>query len=318
MDNICPICGELSSTSEIEVRSGKIMVLSSCSSCEFDFFDKDPSEDLAADHLDESRLKSAGLDIPPVEKDFINGTKQSLTYIEEYFENSDNDKNILEIGCSWGYFLKLLKDKGANPYGIELNKNRATYVNNFLKISCFESLDECEKSGKKFHKVFLFYVLEYIPNPVNYFERLLNLLEEGGKIILITPNLNDFIKDGFQNLAFKRFFYDEHAINYFTEKAMRKFISALPSLKQKIFTKQNYSFINHLNWHLTSVPKTTGIVGGDNFLNEWSDKLNNELIFTSEIKQLMKDFDDTYRNILERNKYGNQIHLILEKEFLKA
>ena len=83
--------------------------------------------------------------------------------------------------------------------------------------------------------------------------------------------------------------------------------------KYKLHTKQNYSFINHLNWYLTNAPKTTGIVGGDNFLEEYSDKLNNELSFTSEIKQLMKNFDDAYKTILENHHFGNQIHLMIEK-----
>ena len=313
LNNTCPICKKTSNISKIKVRNGGKMTLLSCARCEFDFFDKNPSKNFIDDFVEDSRLKSAGLDIPSVEKDFSNGIEQSLPQIEEYFEASDVNKNILEIGCSLGYFLKLLRDKGVIPYGIELNKKRANYVNKVLEINCAESLEEYENSGKRFHKIFLFYVLEYIQNPVGYLRRLINLLNEGGKIILITPNLNDFIKEGLQNVAFKNFFYDENAINYFTEKSIRKVVSALSVTKYKLHTKQNYSFINHLNWYLTNAPKTTGIVGGDNFLEEYSDKLNNELSFTSEIKQLMKNFDDAYKTILENHHFGNQIHLMIEK-----
>ncbi len=50
-------------------------------------------------------------------------------YIAEYIEPADRGANVLEIGCSVGYFLKLARDAGAVPYGIEVNTQRADYVN---------------------------------------------------------------------------------------------------------------------------------------------------------------------------------------------
>ena len=70
MSSECPICRKKAESKTIQVRSGKEMELFNCSECDFDFFNLDPSKALADDKLDESRLRSAGLDIPSIEKDF--------------------------------------------------------------------------------------------------------------------------------------------------------------------------------------------------------------------------------------------------------
>ena len=97
------------------------MVYWHCSLCEYNFFVHDPTASLAANKPDESRLKASGLDIPSRDADFVNGLKQSRPYIDEYLTPDDNASNILEVGCSWGYFLKLVRDAGAFPYGVEVN-----------------------------------------------------------------------------------------------------------------------------------------------------------------------------------------------------
>jgi 2-polyprenyl-3-methyl-5-hydroxy-6-metoxy-1,4-benzoquinol methylase len=310
----CSICNQKCSSKKIIVRSGKEMDLYRCENCDFNFFNLDPSVSLSKNKLDESRLKSVGLNIPSVNKDFENGTKQSKPYLNEFIDTNDKGTNILEIGCSVGYFLNLLKKKDINPFGVELNKIRANYIRKHLEIPCFDTLEKCEETGIKFKKIFLFYVLEYISNPIKYFERLIKMLEPGGSIILITPNLNDALKDLWKNEGFNRFFYDEFAINYFSVKAAENFTKCLPISKYNIYTKQGYSFLNHSSWHFTDKPRTTGIVGGDLFVKDLTNSFNNSrIIFNKEIINLFNDFDIKYKEILENNDFGNQIVMILDK-----
>jgi len=310
----CSICDSEAQSRKIVVRSGKEMEIFHCNECDFDFFDLDPTSLLAEDKLDESRLKSAGLDIPSIDKDFDNGTKQSLRYLDEFISEKDIGTNILEIGCSVGYFLKLLQEKGVNPYGVELNINRTKYVNECLNIPCFDTLEKCEASEVKIKKIFLFYVLEYIPNPVDYFKRLIAMLDEGGSIILVSPNLDDFLKDAWQNPGFGSFFYDECAINYFTFNATKQFAEALPAKSYQLYTKQGYSFINHTSWHLTNKPRTTGIVGGDIFIEDIVKIFNNSRVsFKKDSIKLLEDFDSQYKKLLEKHNYGNQLYLVINK-----
>jgi 2-polyprenyl-3-methyl-5-hydroxy-6-metoxy-1,4-benzoquinol methylase len=310
----CSICGASATARVVTVRSGKQMTLWHCQPCDFDFFAHDPSSSLAANKLDESRLKAAGLDIPTLERDFANGVAQSRPEIEEYLEPGDRGANVLEIGCSWGYFLKLARDAGAKPYGVELNTLRAGYVNDQLGIPCDVTLDACEARGVRFRKVFLFYVLEYVPDPVAYLQRVVDMLEEGGSLIVVTPNLSDVIKDAWGNEAFRRFFYDEHAINYMSATAVERMVAKLRKRDTSVTTRQGYSFVNHASWFLTNAPRTTGVVGGDNFVRDMHAALaGTGHALGSELSALLRDFDAGYRQAIVRHAYGNQVRFVVRK-----
>ena len=322
----CPICRESTQSRELTVRSGKSLRALHCATCNFDFFDADPTAGLAANKLDQTRLQAAGLDIPKIEEDFQNGLRQSIPLIREYLDVSDQGKNVLEIGCSWGYFLKSAMQAGAIPYGVELNSERARYVNEVLSIPCDESLDNCAARGIRFKKIFLFYVLEYVPQPLRYLQRLIDLLDNDGSLIMLTPNLVDPLKDLWKNPGFTRFFYDEHAINYFSPGAMRRLTEQLPATKGSITTRQGYSFVNHISWHLTNAPRTTGVVGGDNYVRDivatlkgppagtLQPKEEHELVrVANELAEQIQVFDQSYREILEKNDLGNQIHVVVRR-----
>jgi 2-polyprenyl-3-methyl-5-hydroxy-6-metoxy-1,4-benzoquinol methylase len=325
MTTNCSICGGTAAGRPGTARSGKALTIYRCEPCRFDFLAHDPTKDLAANKLDETRLKAAGLDIPTVERDFANGIAQSRPYIEEYLGPSDAGGNVLEVGCSWGYFLALARDAGMKPYGVELNPIRAGYVSEQLQIPCDTSLEACEARGVRFRKICLFYVLEYVPDPVAYLQRLVNMLEDGGSLVVITPNLDDAIKDLWRNEAFQRFFYDEHAINYMTYRTVERLAERLQKRDATITSRQGYSFVNHVSWFLTNAPRTTGVVGGDNFIRdillrlrpgadadapEWDD---GQRALARRLADLIARFDTEYRKALEHQRYGNQVRLVARK-----
>jgi hypothetical protein len=323
MQSNCSICGTAAEGRPVKVRSGRELTLWHCTPCDFDFFAHDPTDELAANKLDESRLKAAGLDIPALERDFANGIAQSRALITDYCDASDQGANLLEIGCSWGYFLKLARDAGAQPWGVELNTVRAQYVHDELGIPCDISLDACESRGIRFRKIFLFYVLEYVADPVSYLQRLLDMLEPGGSLIMITPNLRDALKDLWRNEGFRRFFFDENAVNYMTPGTVERLFARLRGARANISTRQGYSFVNHASWFLTNAPRTTGVVGGDNFIGDIVTQLHGpagvrsphviQHALAERLAGLVARFDSEYRQALESAQYGNQIRIVATK-----
>ena len=319
----CTICGGPVKLLTVSARSGNKLELHNCSNCSFDFFGHDPSAALAGNKLDKSRLKSAGLDIPSIELDFYNGTQQSKSLVKEYLDEADKGSNILEVGCSVGYFLKLLKDFGCKPFGVEISQSRSNYVSTVLDIPCFTDLGPIEERGIKFRKIFLFYILEYVPNSVAYLTRLLDLLEDGGSLICVTPNAEDSLKGIWDNKGFKEFFYDEYAVNYMTTNTFKVILSKLHYKKADVVTRQGYSFASHLSWHFTEKPRTTGIVGGDNFVSDISTQLfkatmnkklsENQRSAAKKIKELFQQFDRDYRATLEDEDCGNQIRVTIKR-----
>lgn len=312
----CWLCGAPAPGAEIPIRGGKTSIIHRCGGCRFEFFMRDPHDAMSSDLLDKTRLQAAGLDIPSIEADFANGKRQCRDYIGRFLTADDKGSNICEIGCSWGYFLDLVRDFGGSPVGLELNRIRARYVSETLEMPCFTELEALEADGRRYRKFFLFYVLEYVLDPRGYISRLLNLLEPGGEIVIITPNLRDPLKDLWQSKAFGEFFYEECSIAYFSPDAAARLIEPLrPLLRSaEVRTEQGYSIVNHLSWHLTGKPRTTGIVGGDRFIEDIAAQLRSAPHgLGARLAGLVEDFDRGYRAAIEEERYGNRILIRLVK-----
>lgn len=320
MTPYCWICSQETITKNVKLRSKKDATINYCFNCHFEFFRYDNSALLIGDQLDKTRLESAGLNIPEMNKDFENGYNQSLLYIADYLSLEDLEANILEIGCSWGYFLKAVKDFGAKPFGIEINPIRKKYVEDKLGIKCQNDIKNYISLNLKFKKIFSFYCLEYIQNPVSFFEKLINLLEDNGEIIFITPNLDDVLKNIWDNKGYQDFFYDECAISYYSYKSvliMAELLSKKNSfLYSQVYTKQGYSFFNHLNWYFNAKPiNNNSLVGGDCLIQDIEKILSaNKSKLSQSFLELINNFDTKYKNLIEQNNLGNQIIIRLKKE----
>lgn len=293
---LCKIDKHICVSKIVNVRSKKKLRLFYCKKCDFEFFVHNPKKNLERNKLDVSRLKKVGMKIPRFKEDFQNGVLQSKIYIKKYLDKRDKKKNILEVGCSWGYFLNLVKKHGSFPYGLEINSIRSRYVRNRLKIRCENNIEKYEKEEIKFDKIFLFYVLEYIPDPVKYLARLFKLLRRKGSIIIYTTNKNDVLKDVLKNKEYINFFYDENSVNYFSKKSLIHLIKKLKIKKYKIKSDQGYSFVNFLNWFLNKRPSKTGMVGGDNYVNH----LVNNLSLLNTIRKRQKNkFNQARKNLIK-------------------
>ena len=318
MKTRCSICNSNCRNKKVKIRDGSAKTIHVCTHCNYEFFSHNPSKSLSSNKLDKSRLNFDGLKFFKKGEEFKNGLLQSEQYFNNFMSNVPRKSNILEIGSSWGYFLYLLKKKNYYPYGVEISKIKTRYVKNNLKIFCANSIDDILKKKIKFKRIFLFYVLEYITNPRVYIKALFKLLDKNGQIIIITPNLNDPLKRIWQNQRYLNFFYEKHAINYFSKKSLQRLLKRINANNYKISTLQEYSFFNNLNWFFNSKPMPSNLVGKDSMTESFNkefkgrfDKLEKK--GTKRIIDLTKKINKEYKNLCEKGNFGNQIHLIINK-----
>ena len=273
----CSLCGKLVPRARpVKARGGETERLFHCPSCDFAFFKTDHTRLIVEDKFEQARLRSAALDVPDIKTDFDNGFRQSLEYRKEYISAADRGKRVLEAGCSWGYFLKALQEVGIKPVGLEINPVRAGFVRRHLGIPCHQTLDAVEQDGLRFRKIFLFYVIQYIKDPVMYGQRLIELLEPGGQIYIITPNYHDVLNDVWNIKAYKDFFHEKMTSAYYSVQAaaqLGKIFKRSHGVAFHVTTRQGYGPLNHLLWHLDGKPRTTGIVGGDRYAQDAARRL---------------------------------------------
>ena len=140
---------------------------------------------------------------------FLNDSTRIKSFQKEKFfiqKFTGLNKNVCDVGCSTGEFLKSIKWSGPK-YGLEVNeraileakKNGIRFNKNILNISNF------------FDVVIFRGTIQHLDNPFNYLARTHSSLKKGGLVFfLATPNINSLHYRLFQDLPAldtKRNFY---------------------------------------------------------------------------------------------------------------
>lgn len=171
----------------------------------------------------------------------LKGASFYLDLCKDELKSSDK---CLEVGCASGYFLYTIKDMVAETTGIESFKDFQAICKD-KGISICNSIDECENNY--FDKIFLFFVLEHIGDPLKMLGELAAKLKSDGTIYVMIPNVNDPIMSVYGVDAFKDFYFTPAHQFYYSPDSLKAVVEKT-GLKLKIDLIQRYGFDNHVNW----------------------------------------------------------------------
>ncbi|OGK63019.1 hypothetical protein A2334_01460 [Candidatus Roizmanbacteria bacterium RIFOXYB2_FULL_38_10] len=103
--------------------------------------------------------------------------------------------SVLDVGCSSGILLALLKSKGFNVFGIEPNKKAYLAAKRKLKKNIYHGTlrSRIVKYHKTYDCIIYNHVLEHIPDINKEFVLIRKMLKKGGTLIVGTPNTDNII-----------------------------------------------------------------------------------------------------------------------------
>lgn len=154
---------------------------------------------------------------------------ERLEYILQKCDFDTVHDSLLDLGCGPGYFLKYLKDKHIKSKGLELT--------DYLVDICREQGLDVEKkelgmiADREFKVITMFDVLEHLSEPKTFFATLNTKLQEGGYVLMYTPNVNSFafhFQKGKQNLLLPYehlCFYDKESLTFLARKTGFEIVS---------------------------------------------------------------------------------------------
>lgn len=131
----------------------------------------------------------------------VNSDYYSKYKIPRYFRGIlpiSKETRILDIGCGFGQFLNALKEAGyTNLTGIDINdESIANCIGNGLNAIKIDDIRNFKPEfGKKYHFITMSHVLEHIEKKdiIDILYHIKNnLLEEGGKFLLMVPNAQSY------------------------------------------------------------------------------------------------------------------------------
>lgn len=179
----------------------------------------------------------------------------------------------LELGCASGYFLATIKEHVKSVAGIETHTILKEYCRN-IGIPIYDSLNDFP--DEQFDRVFMFFLLEHVGNPINYLKTIKRIMKKDGKLFIVVPNVNDALLTLYDIPAFKSFYFTPAHQFYYSKETLSQIIAKAGMNDFTIYPKQRYDLSNHMHWMMFGKPGGTGrynSVFSKNLLNEYARNL---------------------------------------------
>lgn len=107
----------------------------------------------------------------------------------DFISKFKNKGNVLDVGCGNGSFMTIFENAGYNVVGVEYGQEAAEAASKNHNIICGEFPDLDIKN--KFDLIIFRGVLQYVPNPKDYIDKAISLLNNNGCIFITAqPNID--------------------------------------------------------------------------------------------------------------------------------
>ena len=191
------------------------------------------------------------------EKHFVYNQQEAerrMSFLAPYLTEG---QKILEIGCSSGFMLSSLKDKGMDVYGLDPSEVFIEYVKS-KGVHIYKKFEELrEKHDLVFDLIIHYYVLEHIGNPVEFTNQYMSLLNDNGKMIFEVPCATDPLIELYKAPAFNKFYWSVAHNWYFNRESLTSLLKKT-GYSFELFPEQRYDISNHMTWMLEGKPGGMG------------------------------------------------------------
>lgn len=121
---------------------------------------------------------------------------------------------ILDIGCSFGFFLDMARTRGWTPVGVEIGEYAARFAHDKLDLEVHVGeILEAPLETARFDVITMWNVLEHLNDPLTQFRRINELLKPGGLIVFTTGDVDSYIRK-LEGLRWRALIPPIHVANY--------------------------------------------------------------------------------------------------------
>lgn len=192
----CPFCGDEQFTAVSNAADYGIPVRNVlCVHCGLVYISPQPSEEEIAQYYRSTFIQKRHA-IESVEsaraRALAKGSEKKYS-IDFFADGLNSSSKVLEIGCSYGFLLKIIYEKtGAAVQGVEPSEVSGSFAREEFHIPVFTGTVESYLSSKpqeKFSLIILYHVLEHLRDPVSVLKTLKGMLVPGGRIYIAVPDV---------------------------------------------------------------------------------------------------------------------------------
>lgn len=122
---------------------------------------------------------------------------------------------MLEVGCGFGYFLRAASQAGYEVFGVDASERAVAESRRHFPERVFQGAvaDVAALAAHRFDVIFAAHLIEHISDPRPFVRDLAARLDDGGHLVLVTPNLHSLLArlSGRRWVSFK---VPEHVVFY--------------------------------------------------------------------------------------------------------
>ena len=132
--------------------------------------------------------RSSYLPYHPLYANYDEKAEQRCVIVDQAVAGRRGD--LLDLGCSYGFFLNAARSHGWKVKGIEMGPLASRFARDKYGLDVFEgTLDQANLAGSSLDVVTMFHVIEHAPKPLELLSAVAKVLKKGGSLVLLTPNI---------------------------------------------------------------------------------------------------------------------------------
>lgn len=163
------------------------------------------------------------------------------------------DKKILDFGCGNGGFLTLVQREKLVRQGVGIDLDlQSIHQLRSEGVECYNNISELPDG--MFDVVFMFHVIEHLPNPELILDQLFERIPDHGVMIIETPNADDALLSIYHCDQFADFTYWSPHIYLYNESTLTKMLTDAGFEIVESLQEQRYPLANHLRWLAKGLP----------------------------------------------------------------
>ena len=152
---------------------------------------------------------------------------------------------VLEIGCGPGAFVRRLQRLGFTVEGVELNEDALVSARHAGLPVHRMTLDDLSRADRRYDAICAFQVLEHVPDPRTFLADMVQLLSDGGRLLLSVPDSDGFIKYARLDLLNE----PPHHMTQWNERAFGFLAKMFPLELEKIWHEPLAPY--HIDWYVS-------------------------------------------------------------------
>lgn len=212
----CPLCESLGE--QRVVRPDKLSVRE-CLDCGTWFVSPSPNDRQLTEFYSHYSATHQATDEARAATEILSSTPEGRVAFQELFSILDlSGKRCLDVGCGRGRHLHWLRSQGATTVGLELDQSAALFAQQRLGLDDIRMGTILDFDDGQFDVILMMDFIEHPLKPVALLNKAVELLDEGGILVMLTPNALSKA-GGEQPVVFR---VDLEHMQYFTTSSLHR------------------------------------------------------------------------------------------------